>query len=194
MRALLLRIWNMLLRPEQEWRVVGQERTSAGNLIKPYALLMASLPPCAAVAERLLLGRDLAGRQPLTLVLATNIVWYLVIIVNMIIAAAVFTIIIRSSQRRLTELQGLQLATYSFTPLFLASVIAMAHGISWLTYAAILYSFYLLSVGIRVTTGAGQRTAVWHAFTSCLIAGLIVGSLNAVEYLAESFVATKMFY
>jgi hypothetical protein len=131
MRALLLRTRNILLRPEQEWRVVGQERTSAGNLIKPYVLLMASLPPCAAVAERLLLGRTLAGRQPLTLVLATNVAWYLVIIVNMIIAAAVFTVIIRSSQRRLIDLQGFQLATYSFTPLFLASVITMAPGISW---------------------------------------------------------------
>ncbi len=193
MRRFLLRMNNILFRPRQEWRVIGQEQASAGNPIKPYALTMAALPPFAALVERLL-GRNVAGRQPLTLVLATNAVWYVVILANMVIAASVFTVIIRSSRRRLIDLQGLQLATYSFTPLFLASALTMVPAISWLTYAAILYSFYLLYVGIRVTTGKGQRTAAWNAFASCVVAGLIVGSLNAVEYMAESFIATKVFY
>jgi hypothetical protein len=193
MKRFLLRMRNILSRPGQEWLVIGQEQPSAGNLIKPYALVMASLPPFTALAERLL-GRNVAGRQPLTLVFATNAVWYVVILVNIVIAASVFTVIIRSSQRRLIDLQGLQLATYSFTPLFLASALTMATAISWITYAAILYSFYLLYAGIRVTTGEGQMTAAWHAFASCVMAGLIVGSLNTVEYMAESFIATKMFY
>src|SRR5512147_2087017 len=103
MKRFLLRMRNILFRPGQEWRVIGQDQTSAGNLIKPYALIMAALPPLAALAERLL-GRNVAGRQPLTLVLATSAVWYVVILVNMVSAAAVFTVIIRSSQRRLIDL------------------------------------------------------------------------------------------
>jgi hypothetical protein len=194
MKRFLLRMRNILFKPGQEWCVIGQEQTSAGNLVKPYALIMAALPPFAALAERLVLGRNVVRRQPLTLVLATNLVWYFVILVNMVIAAAVFRVIIRSGQRRLINLQGLQFATYSFTPLFLASVLAMAPAISWLTYAAILYSFFLLYVGIRVTTGEGQRAAAWHAFASGIVAGLLVGSLNAVEYMAESFIASKVFY
>jgi hypothetical protein len=195
MKRFLLRMRNILFRPGQEWRVIGQEQASAGNLVKPYALIMAALPPFAALAERLLFGRTVAGRQPLALVLATNAVWYLVILVNVVIAASVFTVIIRSGRRRLLDLQGIQFATYSFTPLFLVSVVlTMVPAISWLTYAAILYSFSLLYVGIRVTTGEGQRTAAWHAFASCVVAGLIVGSLNAVEYMAESFIASKVFY
>ena len=195
MKRFLFRIRNILVRPGQEWRVIGQEQTSAGNLVKPYALIMAALPPFAALAERVVLGRNVVRRQPLTLVLATNVVWYLVILANVAIAASVFTVIIRSGQRRLLNLQGLQFATYSFTPLFLASVVlTMAPAISWLIYAAILYSFSLLYVGIRVTTGEGQRAAAWHAFASCIVAGLLVGSLNAIEYMAESFIASKVFY
>ncbi len=194
MKTMLLRIRNMLFTPAREWNVILHEQTSAGNPVKRYGAVMAAIPPCAALLERLVFGGNVAGRQPLAVVLATNLVWYPVIIANMIITAAVFTVIIRRKDRRLIDLQGVQLAVYSFTPLFLVSALTMVPGLYWCTYAAILYSVYLLYIGIRVTTGAGQRTALWHVVASCFVAGVIVGSLNAVEYLAESFVATKVFF
>ncbi len=192
MKELFLRIRNILLSPRQEWKQIQQEQASAEKLITGYGAFIAAVPPCAAVAERILFGGHVAGRQSLAVVLATNLVWYPILLLNMIVTAAVLTFVI-SGQRRLIDLQGLQLAVYSFTPLFLISIVTVIPGLSGLIYAAILYSLALLYLGIRAT-GAGQGRAAWHTAASFFVAALIVGSLNAVEYLVESFIATKVFY
>jgi hypothetical protein len=65
-------------------------------------------------------------------------------------------------------------------------------GMGWLVYGALLYSVYLLNLGIRSLLDMEHRMAAWYAIASFMAAGVIVGVLNLFEYLFESYLA-RMF-
>jgi len=192
MNGLPLRVKNILLSPKAEWKVIQEERTTYRALIFSYVAVVAMAPPLSAVAERLMFGRGMAGALPLGQVLALNVLWYFMIVINIVIFSAVITAVVFSNETWWSSLRGLQLASFSFTPLFLAGIPAIIPQLSWSLYPAILYSIYLLYLGVRTMTGAAQGKAVAYAVVSFLAAALIVGTLNGLEYMLESFMAAKV--
>ncbi len=197
MNGFLQRVTNILIRPRSEWREIREETATNADILLRYVCLLAMIPPAAAVAERYLFGRGIvsnAVHSPFGYVLAANILWYFVIVVNMIITAVVITAITQSTGTGWVGLRGLHLASYSYTPLFIVGILTIIPTLGWLVYPAILYSLCLLYLGIRAMTGAGRRKAAWHAFASFLATGAIVGLLNGIEYMLESFIAEKVFF
>jgi hypothetical protein len=195
MSGVLLRIRNILVKPRDEWQVIKEEKTTYGNLITGYCALISAIPPIAAVMERFIFNRGIvsnAVQSPFGYVMATNVLWYLVIMVNVIITGVIITAIV--AKKEPGGLPGLQLASYSYTPLFLVGILIIIPRLAWLIYPAILYSLYLLFLGIRTMTGLSQRKAAAYAVVSFLAAGLIVGTLNGMEYMLESFIANKVFF
>jgi hypothetical protein len=191
MKGFLLRVKNILVRPQEEWKVIQEERTTYWQLIGGYVAVIAAVPPLSALAERLIFGRGIVGSSPLGHVLALNVLWYFMIIINMVITSAVITAVVTSKEPCWFSLQGLQLASFSFTPLFLAGVPAIIPRLNWFFYPSIVYSIYLLYLGIRTMTGAGRGKAVARAVVSFFAAALIVGALNGLEYMLESLLVAK---
>ncbi len=191
MNSFLLRVKNILVRPQQEWKVIQEERTTYGKLIGGYVTIIAAVPPLSAVAERLIFGRGIAGSSPLGQVLVLNVLWYFMIIINMVITSAVITAVVASKEPWWFSLRGLQLASFSFTPLFLAGIPAIVPRLNWFFYPSIVYSIYLLYLGIRTMTGAAQGKAAARAAVSFFAAVLIVGALSGLEYMLESFLVSK---
>lgn len=197
MNRILLRIRNILVRPRDEWQVIKDEEITYRNLITGYCALIAAIPPVAAVAERFIFNRGIvsnAVQSPFGYVIAANVLWYLVIIVNVIITGAVITAIVTRKEPGWTSLLGLQLASYSYTPLFLVGILIVIPQLAWLLYPAVLYSIYLLYLGIRTIAGLSQGKAAAYAVVSFLAAAFIVGTLNGMEYMLESFIANKVFF
>ncbi len=187
---------NMVLRPRAEWQAIKKEEATYRSIIAGYGAILAAIPPSAAVAERFLFGRNIvhyAENAPLGYVLATNALWYLVIIINVIITGAVISAIAGRNEGWF-GVRGIALAVYSFTPLFLVCILTMVPGLGWLVYVAILYSLYLLYLGIESVYGVEKRKAAWYAAASFAAAGLILGVLNTFEYMLESVVAGKIFF
>jgi hypothetical protein len=197
MKSILLRTRNILVRPRDEWQVIKQEKATYGNLLRGYAAVLAAVPPVAAIAERFIFNRGLvsnAVHSPFGYVIASNVVWYLVIIINLIITGAVITAISDREGTGWLGVRGLKLAIYSFTPLFLVSSLIMVPSLSWFIYGAILYSVYLLWLGISSLFEVGQQRAAWYTAASFVVSGLILGTLNLFEYMLESFIAGKVFF
>ncbi len=197
MRSWVARATNIVLRPRDEWRIIKEEQTTYGKTIAGYGAVLAAIPPIAAILERFLFGRGIAHyaeNAPLGYVLATNIVWYLVIMLNVIITGAIITGIASRNEAGWFGVRGLQLAVYSFTPLFLVCILTMFPRLGWFIYGAILYSIYLLYLGIGSMYEIEKRKAAWYAFASFALAALILGTLNTFEYMFESFVAGRIFF
>lgn len=197
MSGILLRIRNIVVKPRDEWQVIKEEKTTYGDLITGYCALIAAVPPVAAVVERFIFNRGIvsnAVQSPFGYVIAANVVWYLVILVNVIITGVVITALVARKEPGWVSLPGLQLASYSYTPLFLVGILIIIPQLAWLIYPAILYSLYLLFLGIRTMTGLSQGKAAAYAVVSFLVAGAIVGVLNGMEYMLESFIANKVFF
>lgn len=193
-KPFLKRVMNMLFHPSSEWEIIKEEQTSYRRLISSYLGIIAAIPPISAIAERVIFGRGIAGSSPLGYVLATNMIWYFVIIVNVLVTAAVITVVACRNETGWIGLRGFKLAVYSFTPSFLVGILMMIPRLNWFIYAAILYSLYLLYLGIRSMLGVEQGKAVWYTAVSFVAAALIVGAMNMFEYMFESFIASKMVF
>ncbi len=59
----------------------------------------------------------------------------------------------------------------------------------WLGYGAVIYSVYLLYLGIGSLLDMEHSKAAWYAVASFMTTGVIVGVLNLLEYLFESYLA-----
>jgi hypothetical protein len=162
-------------------------------LLNGYVAMIALVPPLSAIAERLIFGRGIVGSLPLGQVFALNVFWYFMILINMAITAAVFSAVAAGNGPWWSSLRGLQLASFSFTPLFLAGIPAIIPQLNWVFYPAVLYSLYLVYLGIRTMTGAAQGKAAVFAIASSFVAALIVATLNGMEYMFESLVAKTIF-
>ncbi len=188
-RALLIRVKNILIRPRDEWRAIRDEPKTYPAIIFHYIAILAAIPPTAAVIDGIVSGRFASKKSSLfflSYLLLPNLLWYGISIVDVVITGAIITVIVTASESRLSGLEGLMIAAYSFTPLFMAGVLAFIPGMNWIIYAAIPYSVYLLFLGILGLKATGRKQAMGYAIAVFLAASVILGVMNLLEYFFET--------
>lgn len=195
MKALANRVGNMLFRPMTEWQAIKDESATYKDILFRYVAILAVIPPAAAIAGRYLLDRKISNsviQSSFGYIAFTNLLWYCMYVLNVVIAGAIITAIVTTPESRWSGLQGFKIAAYSFTPFFIAGLIAVFPKMGWIVYAAILYSFYLLYQGIISLSTVGRKHAIGYAIASFLSAAVIVGVMNLFEYVLESRVTSIM--
>ncbi len=195
MKSLLLRAKNILIRPREEWLVIKEEPATYSGIIFRYVGVLAALPPAAAVAGRFIFDRNIQDNKvafSFTYVLLTDLLWYCMYVLNVMITGAIVTAIVTAPASRLNGIQGLKIAAYSFTPLVFAGFIAVIPGTGWIFDVAIVYSMYLLYLGIVSLASIGKKQAAWYAVASFLSAGVIVGVMDMLEYFFESLIMNRI--
>lgn len=196
-KSLLNRVKNILIRPQHEWQLIKDEQNGYIDIIVRYVAILAAVPPAAAVLDRVIFDRNIPNSalgSSITYLVLTNILWYCMYVLNVVIAGAIVTVVVLTSESGSNSVSGLKIAAYSFTPLFIAGSIAVIPGMGWIVEAGILYSFYLLYLGITNLGSIGKRQAVWYAAGSFLCAAVVVGVMNLFEYFFESLVVSKIVF
>jgi hypothetical protein len=186
MKALLNRMINILIRPRDEWLLIKDEPTTYAKLLLKYVAPLAAIPPLAVIAGSFVFGKNLPNTT-LAHLLITNLLWYCMYVLNVVVVGAVITAIVTAPDARWTGAQGFKVAAYSFTPLFIAGIIAVIPKMGWVIYAAMLYSIALLHLGIAGIAGTPKKQAAWYAVASFFAAAVLVGIMNFGEYFLESF-------
>lgn len=197
MKALLRRVINILLRPGAEWEVIKDEPATYGRVIAAYVAPLAAVPPAAAVVGRFVFDRnipDSALSLSLNYLLFTNLLWFGMNIVSVMITGAVVTAITAAAESRWRGVRGLQVAAYSFTPLFIAGFFAAIPFMAWSLVPAIVYGVYILYRGTRETLTIRGVKAAWFSGVTFFAAAVIVGVMNMFEYMLESLIAKRMFF
>ncbi len=195
MKSLLLRVKNILIHPREEWRIVKEEPATYPGILFRYVCILAAVPPLAAVAGRFILDRNIQDNKvafSLAYFLFTDLFWYCMYVANIMITGVIVAAIASTPATRLNNIQGLKIAAYSFTPLVIASPISLLPRTGWIFYVAIVYSLYLLYLGIISLAAAEKRQAVWFAAASFFSAGVIIGVMNMLEYFLESFIVDRI--
>ncbi len=192
MHALLRRMKNILVHPKAEWQVIKDETTTLKQVIVGYVAVLASVPLAVSVLEAIVFGSGTTGSVSsfsMGSLLMGYVLWYLMIIIDIVILGAIINALVTGQGS--SQNQGFKIAAYSATPLMLVGIAHSLPKAAWLAYVAILYSVYLLFLGISSLTAVGQRKAAWLAVSSFLAASVIVGILNLFEYLFESYLMRK---
>ncbi len=189
MKAILNRAKNILIHPKDEWKVIKAESAKA---IFSYLVALAAVPLAISAIEALVFRYGAPGGvQHLSAgsVLMGYALWYLMIIVDVVILGAIISAFVLTGNVRQAGAKGFTIAAYTATPLLLVGIVISIPGLWWLEYAAVVYSVYLLSLGISTLMEIKWGKAAWYAVVSFLAASVIIGVLNLFEYLFESYLA-----
>ena len=195
MKTLLNRIYNILIHPRDEWLAIRDEPATHRDIFK-YAAILAAIPPVAAMAGSLLFNRNIRGSAlafSFSSLMMTNVIWYGMYILNVVITGMIIAAILSTADSRGSGLRGFTIAAYSFTPLSLAGGIAVMPYLEWTVYPAVLYGLYLLYLGITRLAEIPKTKAAWFTLSSFSAAAIILGIMNLFEYLLESFLVGKVF-
>ena len=195
MKTLLNRIYNILIHPKDEWLAIKDEPATHREIFK-YAASLAAIPPLAAMAGSILFNRNIresALAFSISSLMMTNMIWYGMYILNVVITGMIIAAILSTADSRWSGLRGFTIAAYSFTPLSLAGFSAVMPYLGWTLYPAILYGIYLIYLGITRLAEIPKKKAAWFALSSFSAAAIILGIMNLLEYLFESFLVGKVF-
>jgi hypothetical protein len=186
MKALLNRMINILICPRDEWLLIKDEPASYAKLLLKYVAPLAAVPPLAVIAGSFLFGKNLPNNTFAHL-LITNLLWYCMYVLDVMVVGVVVAAIVTATDAPWTGLQGFTVAAYSFTPLYIGGAVAFVPRMGWTIYAAILFSIYLIYLGIMAIAGTSKKRSAGYAVASFLAAAVPVGIMNFSEYFLESF-------
>jgi hypothetical protein len=171
---LIARVKNIMLRPDAEWQVIAHESGDVKYLFTRYVAILAVIPALARFVSDSIIGQTGAiGTVRVALLpgLINLVLGYLFAFV-IIYATALIIDALTPSFRSHRNLPGaLKLATYSFTPVWLAGIFILIPGLRFLSILG-LYGLYLMWTGMTPLMGTPRDKSLFYAF--CVVIAAIV--------------------
>lgn len=178
------RVANILLRPEQEWRVIAKEPASVGELYRSYIAPLAAIGPVASIVGLSVIGYGSPVTGRYRVALDSSITQAVVTYVSSLIGVYLLAFVID----RLTpvfsgwedELQAFKLAAYSSTAAWLAGAFRVVPALEVLVLLG-LYSLYVLYLGVPVLLRVPERNVVGYTATVILAAFVIFFVISVIS-------------
>ncbi len=181
--SLVDRAKNMIVTPKTEWDAVAAQTTPDSQVIAGYVLPLAAI---AAVAG--LIGVSLVGMSvPLMGTVRIGFGWGLASAVYHLVMAVVMVYVLAfiidalapsfGGQKGLS--QALKVAAYSYTPVWVASILTIIPLLGILVLLAAIYAIYLLYLGLQAVMRAPHDKAAGYTAV-VVIAGIVVAVVVSV--------------
>ena len=163
--ALIDRVKNILLTPKTEWPVIAGETATVQSLFMGYILILAAIGPLALALRAGIFGIGLG----------IAVVSYVVGVAMVYVMAWIIDALAPTFGGEKNFVQSLKLIAYSYTAAWVAGIfhlLPLIGGI--LAFAAAIYSFYTLYLGIPVMKKCPQEKAVVYTIV-VVLCGIVVG-------------------
>lgn len=148
---LLSRIKGLIVRPQTEWTLISEEKTSIFELYRNYIAILALLPPFAAFFGSWLFGFSYGAQGVMHPVFGAGLyrafVQYLLSLPAFFLVAFVISAIAPHFEGKTDDRRALMLTAYAYTPVWLASLFGLLPGLRWLDVLG-FYGIYVFSVGV----------------------------------------------
>ena len=174
--SLVERAKNIIVTPKTEWQVIAGETTPAAQLITGYVLPLAAI---AAIAG--FIGMSLLGALFGMLGVHVGFLWGLVAAVYHLVMAVVMVYVMAfiidalatSFGGQKNFAQALKTAAYTYTPVWVMSIVTIIPLLGILVLLAAIYAIYLLYLGLQAVMRApAEKAAGYTAVT--VIAGIVI--------------------
>ncbi|MCC6888646.1 MAG: DUF1282 family protein [Hyphomicrobiales bacterium] len=153
---LLARVRAILLSPRSEWPAIAAE--SGDTPAIRHVAILAAIPALARFVGGWLIG----GFRPFLSALVGAVLAYVLAFVAVFAVAFAVDVLAPRFEARRGYSRALRLTAYSFTPLWLAGVVLLVPGASFLVLLG-LYGIYLMWTGLPVLMRAPAAKAVPYA-------------------------------
>jgi hypothetical protein len=184
---LVQRAKNIIVSPRTEWDVIAAESTPARDLVVGYVLPLAAVAALAGLIGMSLIGQSL----PFLGTFRMGIGWGLALAIYNIVMAVVFVFVLGfiidalaptfSGQK--DRAQALKLAAYSYTPAWLAGILAIIPALGILAIVGAIYGLYLLYLGLpRLMKNPPDKSAGYTALVvvCAIVVGFIISMIGGL--------------
>src|SRR3982750_941455 len=198
---LVSRAKNICVSPASEWAVIENEPATTGDLLTGYALPLAAIGAIAGFIGTTMVGISLpfvgTYRVPFTTGLANAIYSLVTALVACFLLSLIIDALAPTFNGQKNQLQALKLAVYSYTPAWLAGVLAIIPALGALGILAGFYSIYVLYLGIpRLMKSPHDKAIPYTAVTIvcaivlsivlALVGGLFISTTPGRGFTASS--------
>jgi len=169
------RIKGILLKPKQEWQTISGETTTVPELYKGYIIILAAIGPLASIIGMSIVGISLpfvgSFRIPITTSIASAVVHYMLTLFGVYLLALIIDALAPTFSGEKNINQAFKVATYSFTPGWLAGIFTIIPALGILSILG-LFGLYLLYLGLPVLMKSPQEKSL--GYTVAVIAAAII--------------------
>ncbi len=190
---LISRAMNVMFKPQEEWKLIGQETPSANKIFWGYVFPLALIPFIAtivgygAVGVKMgsLFGQSITFKSwPYAISnaltsLGTNLV-------GVFVLATIVNALANSFNSKPDMGRAMQLVAYSLTPMWVAGIFIMYPPISFIAFLAGIYGIYLMYLGFSHTMQTPKdKIAVYLIITIVIhiVLYIILGLLLAMVFM-----------
>ena len=179
--SLIERVKSILLQPKAEWPIIGAEPATVKGLFTGYAMILAAIGPIAGLIGGLVFGG--AGAVGALALIVGAVVSYVLTLVAAFVLGFIIDVLAPSfgAQRNLE--QSMKVSVYGFTPVWILGILNIVPMLSILAFIGVLYSFYLIFLGIKTVKTRLEDKAVLYAVVAiiaALIANLFVSMIGGL--------------
>ena len=173
--GLFARAQNILMRPSAEWDVIEAEHATVPGLFFGYACILAAIPPAALILQHMLFFH---WALPWTIGVA--VVSYVAGLIGVFVLGFVIDALAPSFGGQRSLIQGMKLAVYPYTALWVAGVLNILPVLGALAILAGLYGLYILYLGIPKLMKVAQDKVLGYFVVSIVVAIVINAVISAI--------------
>jgi hypothetical protein len=182
------RVKGILLKPKEEWQTISGETTTIPELYKTYIAILAAIGPVASIIGMSIVGMSLpmvgSFRVSITASFASAVVHYILTLVGVYVLALIIDGLAPTFSGEKNLNQAFKVATYSYTPGWIAGVFAIIPALSPLAILG-LYGLYLLYLGLPVLMKSPQEKSLGYTI-AVIIAAILIFAL--IGYISRAFI------
>jgi Yip1 domain len=179
---LVERAKNICLTPKSEWDVIAPETTDTKTLLLNYAAPLAAIGVVAGFIGNVVVGHStflgVTVRTSVISGLMTAIFSFAIMLGMVFIWSLVIDALAPSFGAEKNKAQALKVATYSGSPVWLASIVSIFPSLSPLILLAAFYALYVMYLGLRQLMKSPEDKAIGYAAVVAIVmmvAGVILG-------------------
>ena len=182
--SLVARAKNILLQPKTEWPVIAGEQATTGSLYTGYIIPLAAIGPVASIIGWSVFGFSVpfvgAIRYPIGISVRNGVVIYALSLVGVFVLALIIDALAPTFGGQKNQIQALKTSAYSYTAAWVGGIFSLFPSIALLGLLALLYSFYLLFLGLPVLMKAPEDKAVGYTAVVIIVAIVLYFVIGAV--------------
>ena len=145
--GLMARAQGIITKPAAEWDVIDGESATVSGLFTGYVCILAAIPLVAGILGALLMSVFFHGAIIIALVVA--IVAYALELVGVFVVGFIVDALAPSFDGQRSLVQGMKIAAYSFTAVWVAGILSFIPFLGALVViAAIIYGLYTMYLGL----------------------------------------------
>jgi hypothetical protein len=184
--GLIDRVKNIVVTPKTEWDVIAAEPTPPAQIVTGYVLPLAAVAAVAGFIGLVLVGTSLGPLGTYRLSMTAGLANLVYTVVMAVVAVFLLGFIIDAlaptfgAQKNFN--QAIKVIAYSYTPVWVMSVVTIIPLLGILVVVAAIYGVYLLYLGLpRLMKCPPEKAAGYTAvvIVVAIVIGIVIGAISA---------------